>query len=78
MNIIKNYTEDSSTQYALLSLIERWEKILDDKAFGGAVLMDLVKAFDTLNHDLLRVKLSAYGFNNESLKPINLILLIHG
>ena len=78
MNIIKNCIEDSSTQYALLSLIERWEKILDDKAFGGAVLMDLAKAFDTLNHDLLRVKLSAYGFNNESLKPINLILLIHG
>ena len=58
------------TQYALLSLIERWKKILDEKGFGGAVLMDLSKAFDTLNHELLIAKLSAYGFNNESLKLI--------
>ena len=29
-----------STQYALLSLIERWKKILDENGFGGAVLMD--------------------------------------
>ena len=45
-------------------------KILDDKGFGGAVLMDLSKAFDTLSHKLLIAKLSAYGFNNESLKLI--------
>ena len=64
------YRKGFSTQYALLSLIERWKKILDEKGFGGAVLMDLSKAFDTLNHELLIAKLSAYGFNNESLKLI--------
>ena len=32
--------------------------------------MDLSKAFDTLNHELLIAKLSAYSFNNESLKLI--------
>ena len=48
------------TQYALLSIIERWKKILDEKGFGGAVLMDLSKAFDTLNHELLIEKLIAY------------------
>ena len=46
------------------------EKTLVEKGFGGAVLMDLSKAFDTLNHELLISKLSAYGFNNESLKLI--------
>ena len=45
-------------QYALLSLIERWKKILDDKGFGGAALVDLLKAFDTLNHELLIAKLT--------------------
>ena len=56
--------------YAVLFLIERWKKIPDEKGFGGAVLMDLSKTFDTLNHELLIAKLSVYGFNNESLKLI--------
>ena len=37
----------------IVSIIEKWKKILDDKGFGGAVLMDLSKTFDTLNHKLL-------------------------
>ena len=44
------YRKGYNTQQALVSLIEKWKKILDDKGFGGAVLMDLSKTFDTLNH----------------------------
>ena len=33
--------------------MESCKKILDNKGFGGTVLMDLSKAFDTLNHELL-------------------------
>ena len=32
--------------------------------------MDLSKAFNTLNHDLLIAKLHAYGFSEESLQLI--------
>ena len=66
------YRKGFSTQHALLPLIERWKNILD----GGPVLMDLPKVFDTLNHELLIAKFSAYGFNNESLKLIQFTLLI--
>ena len=59
-----------STQHTLLSLIEKWEKVLDNKGYGGAILMDLSKAFDTINHDLLIAKLHVYGFSKESLKLI--------
>ena len=51
------YRKRFSTQYALLSLIEHWKKTLDEKGFGGAVLMDLSKAFDTLNYEQLIAKL---------------------
>ena len=33
--------------------------------------MDLPKAFDTLNHDLLIAKLHAYGFQHDTLKLLN-------
>ena len=64
------YRKGFSTQYISLSLTERWKKILADKGFGWAVLMDLSKSFDTSNYDLLIVKLSAQSFNNESVKLI--------
>ena len=42
------YRKGFSTQYALLSLIERWRLCLDKQGFAGALLMDLSKAFDTI------------------------------
>ena len=51
-------------------MIEKWRVSLDNKGFGGAILMDLSKAFNTINHDLLIAKLYAYGFNKNALKLI--------
>ena len=46
------------------------EKKLDQKGCGCAILMDLSKACDTLNQDLLLAKLHAYGFGRDSLKVL--------
>ena len=41
-----------------------------DKGYAGAVLMDLTKAFDTIDHHLVITKMNAYGFTKKSLKLI--------
>ena len=63
------YRKGFSVQTALSFLIEKWKKIIDNKGYGAAILMDLSHnyAFDTINHELLIAKLHAYGFTRESL-----------
>ena len=48
-------------------MIELWKKALDEGKNIGAIFMDLSKAFDSLNHNLLLSNLNAYGFSNTSL-----------
>ena len=64
------YRKGFSAQFSLVSLIENWKKMLDKNGFAGAVLMDLSKAFDSINHDLLLAKLSAYGLGKDALKLV--------
>ena len=47
------YRKGYNAQHALLSLLEKWRIVLDENGYGASLLMDLSKAFDTLNHDLL-------------------------
>ena len=61
-----------------MSLIEKWKKELDNKGYVGPMLMDLSKAFDTINHELLIAKLYAYGFSKDALKLINSCLMADG
>ena len=65
------FREGYSTQQALVRFLEKCKSVLDKKGVAGAILMDLSKAFDCLNHELLIAKLSAYGFSRSALKLIH-------
>ena len=65
------FRENYSTQHALLRFIEDCRMALDSGNTAGATLMDLSKAFDCMNHDLLIAKLEAYGFNRGALQLIH-------
>ena len=43
---------------------------VDKKGTAGALITDLSKAFDCLNHELLIAKLNSYGFSHDSLSLI--------
>ena len=56
-----------STQKCLLYMIENWKESLGLGRHYVALLTDLTKVFDYIMHDLLKAKLQACGFDNNSL-----------
>ena len=69
-NSLCGYRKGYSAQHALISMLEKWKISLDKGGYAGGILMDLSKAFDTLDHDLLIAKLDAYGFDKKALRLV--------
>ena len=55
-------------------MTEKIKQARDNNNVFAAVLTDLSKAFDCINHELLIAKLNAYGFDSPSLKFISAYL----
>ena len=57
-----------SCETALINMTDKWLKAMDDGELVGAVFMDLSKAFDLVNHDVLRKKLAKYLISPQALQ----------
>ena len=50
-----------SISHALVSLTEAMKNLLDNRKFGCGIFIDFKKAFDTVNHEVLLMKLEHFG-----------------
>ena len=50
-----------STAHAIINLIDNIESAIDNKQFVYGVFIDLQKAFDTVDHNILLEKIQHYG-----------------
>jgi retron-type reverse transcriptase len=60
------FRKKHSTTHALIDITETIRQALDNKNIACGVFVDLQKAFDTVNHDILIVKLDHYGIRGTS------------
>ena len=65
--LLTGFRKNHSTQHCLVNMLEKWKNTLDKGSFVCAIFMDLSKASDTMNHNLLIAKLGAYGFQEDAL-----------
>ena len=57
-----------STAHSLIEITEKIKESIDSGKFGCGIFIDLKKAFDTVNHDILLRKLEHYGVRGPILK----------
>ena len=66
-NMQFGFRSGHSTDHALVSLTESIKSSLDKNRVGCGIFIDLQKAFDTVNHDILLKKLEHYGIRGTAL-----------
>ena len=79
--LLTGFRKNHSTQHCLVNMLEKWKNTLDKGGFVCAIFMDLSKAFDTMDYDMLIAKLGAYGFQEGALvfmKSVSTITLACG
>ena len=66
-NTQSGFRPNHSCETALINMVEKWLKALDNSELVGVVLVDFRKAFDLVDHNILMKKLELYKFNQISL-----------
>ena len=59
-----------SAQHCLLAMLGKWKSTVHNKRNFGALLIDLLKDFDCLAHDVLLANLNTYWFSLPALRLV--------
>ena len=60
---LSGFRKNYNTQYCLTYMLVKWKNTLGKGKHVDAVFMDLLKAFDTINHDLLHGSMKKFHEN---------------
>ena len=65
------FQKGRSTLHSLIEIVEKIRECMESKKYGCGIFIDLKKAFDTVNHEILVLKLEHYGIRDKALEWFN-------
>jgi retron-type reverse transcriptase len=69
------FRKHHSTKFALIEIIKKTTEFLDNNEYVTSIFIDIKKAFDSLDHNILLHKLNHFGFRGSALKLMSTYLL---
>ena len=64
--LLGGFRKGCSTEHVLLNFLQTCKASVDKNILAGSILMDLSKAFDCTDRDLLIAKLAVYGLGRDA------------